>query len=353
MDAMSAPPWQRPTVAALADLAQRGVHAALVHGQAGTGKLLAAIAFARFLLCERPSALQACGTCTGCRLVQAANHPDLRIVVPDALAELVPMPSRPDDDMPAAEGAGEAGDGKSKRSREIRIEQVRQLGDLAEMSSHQSGRRVVVMAPAEALNAAAANAALKLLEEPPPRMMFVLCADALDDVLPTIRSRCVLVRAGRPTAAAALSWLQEQGVDDAEVRLAEAGGAPLAAMDQAGRASLDPESRNALMGMLRAGSQLSLARIVADVPRAVAVGPACAMMQRWAWDILALQHGAPVRYHPAERPILERLASMPADGWLHWWKELGGMRSSADHPLNPRLVVEAALIGYARAASGA
>ncbi|MCX8116073.1 MAG: DNA polymerase III subunit delta', partial [Burkholderiaceae bacterium] len=65
------------------------MHAILLHGGAGIGKKSLALDFAQSLLCESPVAGgQACGACSGCTLALSGNHPDLRIVVPDAMAEL-------------------------------------------------------------------------------------------------------------------------------------------------------------------------------------------------------------------------------------------------------------------------
>src|SRR4030095_12733085 len=77
------------------------------------------------------------------------------------------------------------------------------------------------------LNAPAGNALLKILEEPPNQAFFIAVSDALDAVLPTVRSRCVLVRAPMPDRREALVWLEAHGIEDAEARLAEAGGAPV------------------------------------------------------------------------------------------------------------------------------
>ncbi len=107
------------------------------------------------------------------------------------------------------------------------IDQVRKISDFLAISSHRGGRRVVMLLPAEALNAPAANALLKMLEEPPHGVAFLAVSDQLDAVLPTILSRCVLLRAPIPSRAQALAWLQSNGVERAETKLAEAGGAPL------------------------------------------------------------------------------------------------------------------------------
>src|SRR4030095_13646968 len=113
---------------------------------------------------------------------------------------------------------------KSKPSREILIDQVRKISEFLAISSHRGGRRVVLLLPAEALNAPAANALLKVLEEPPPGVTFLAVSDQLDAVLPTILSRCVLLRAPIPSHTQALAWLQSNGVDRAEAEVAEAGG---------------------------------------------------------------------------------------------------------------------------------
>jgi DNA polymerase-3 subunit delta' len=357
-ETLASPPWQDAARAEIAALIARGAQAVLLHGQAGTGKLATALAIAQDLLCEDPGGPdqggRACGRCDGCRLMRAGSHPDLRVVVPEAMRELVPIGSPGDEEVAsaaagAAAGEGE-GEGKTRRSREIRIEQVRDLGVLAEVSAHRGGRRVVVLGPAESLNLAAGNAALKLLEEPPERMVFLLVADAVDDVLATIRSRCLLIRGGLPSSGVAIAWLAAQGIADGAERLAQAGGAPFVVLRQAGRPALDDDARMALLGMLRCGSELPLARVAAEVPRTVQIGPACDLMQRWAWDVLARQRGAPVRYHLAERETIERLAAtaLPS-AWLIWLAQLERIRADADHPLNARLTVEAALLGYQRA----
>ena len=354
-------PWHADAWQTLQPLRMRDVHAVLLHGAAGIGKKSLALDLARAALCESPQADgHACGACTGCLLTAAGNHPDLRVVVPDAMA-IWRGAASDDDEGPEDVGpeAGEPGEaaievnGKARRvSREIRIEQVRALSDFVATSTHRGGNRVVMLAPAELLNTASANALLKMLEEPPPRSLFVLATDALDDVLPTIRSRCVLVRVPAPPRAVALAWLAAQQVDDAEVALAAAGGSPLLALAQAAGTALDADTRAILVELLGRGGQLAAADIAARVPKAVPVGPALQLFQRWGWDLLALsavRSARVVRYHPNAAAPLERLArqSEPA-AVLQWLGRLSGLRATQDHPLNPRLVIEAALLDYLR-----
>lgn len=354
-------PWHGAAWSALRSLHARDVHAILLHGAAGIGKKSLALDFAQSLLCESPTADgEACGACSGCTLALSGNHPDLRIIVPDAMADLRgPEVAGDDSTEPSSEAddgvaapAREGRESGKKASREIRIEQVRELADFFGVSTHRGGARVVVLAPAESLNQASANALLKMLEEPPPATRFVLVSDSLDEVLPTIRSRCVLQRVGIPDRAVALQWLREQGVDDPEERLAAAGGAPLAALHDAGQ-QLDDATRSNLLALLAQGSALPPGEVAAAVPRALPLSAAITLFQRWGWDLLAYRAAERVRYHPRHKASIARIAKASAtEGLLAWLRSLGSLQAASEHPLNPRLVVEAALFSYIEALRG-
>ncbi|MFN9029759.1 MAG: DNA polymerase III subunit delta' [Betaproteobacteria bacterium] len=364
LSALHALPWQQPDWDALTALQTRNLHAVLLHGAAGIGKKVLAFDLARARLCEarRPDGY-ACGSCAACVWLHGGHHPDLRIVVPEAIAWLRQGASdevEEGDARAEAPSEAETDTGKSpKASREILIDQVRRLADFLNVSTHRGGQRVVVLTPAERLNTAAANALLKMLEEPPPGTLFILTADAIDDVLPTIRSRCLLHRCHAPDRASALAWLRAQVVPDAETALTEAGGAPLAAwLAQDGRldtgARLDQETRAALIAMLGQGPRLGAAEIATRIPKTIAVEPAITMLQRWAWDLLALSTGGTVRYHPREMAplgLLVRAESAPAI--LAWIDQLTRLRATRDHPLNARMVVESALLSYVDCLGGA
>ncbi|MGH8703846.1 MAG: DNA polymerase III subunit delta', partial [Burkholderiales bacterium] len=159
-------------------------HALLLHGAAGIGKLELAERFAQLLLCEkRGQGRRPCGACDGCRWFLGGNHPDARYVEPEALARHAPVEEEGDEVRSKA----------AKPSTEIKIEQVRALADFVNLGSHRGGRRVSIIHPAEDMNAHAANALLKNLEEPPAGAVFVLVSHRPARLLPTIRSRCVPV----------------------------------------------------------------------------------------------------------------------------------------------------------------
>ncbi len=366
MTTLHALPWQQPDWDALQALQGRNVHAVLLHGAAGIGKKVLAFDLARARLCESPRADgRACGTCAACVWLQGGHHPDLRIVVPEAMAWLRQGSADDGDDDDGAESAtatpeADAEGGKSiKASREILIDQVRRLADFLTTSTHRGGLRVVVLTPAERLNTAAANALLKMLEEPPAGTLFILTTDAIDDVLPTIRSRCLLHRCHAPDRAAALAWLKAQEVPDPEVALTEAGGAPvLAWLARDGEidagARLDDETRSALMAMLGQGPRLPAAEIAGRVPKTISVEAAITLFQRWAYDLLALSAGGAVRYHPREAQSIGRIArAVSAPAVLAWLDQLARLRATRDHPLNARMVVESALLSYVDCLGGA
>jgi DNA polymerase-3 subunit delta' len=335
----------------LAALRARGAHGLLLHGPAGVGKWDLAMAFAVDVLCERATVAQvgeynpACGVCHSCLLMAAGNHPDLRVVVPDALAER--RPGNTGDEAEAALAGEGAAAPKTKPSREIKIDQVRDLAALSSVTAHRGGARVVVLGPAETLNLPAANALLKGLEEPPAGMIFVLVADQIDRCLPTILSRCALVRVPVPARAVALDWLRTQArVANAEQRLTEAGGAPLAVLRES-EELLSVEVREGLLALLRRGAALEPADVAAQVPRTLPIAGAVALFQRWGWDYFSYRMGGGLRYHPGDAASFEGLVRhwrLPAAGG--WLDRLRGLRAVADHPLNPRAAIEGALLDY-------
>ena len=344
MERLSPLPWQQASWRQVVAERERLPHALLLHGMRGTGKRRFMRALAQLLLCERGGIDGlACGSCAGCQLFAADNHPDLRWLVPAA-------------DLPARTAGEDTEDApaeaRSTRRRTILIDQVRELGEFLTLASHRGGRRVVLLAPAEALNGPAANALLKLLEEPPAGAVFLAVSDDLDAVLPTVRSRCVLMRAPMPEARAALSWLQAQGIGDAEDRLAEAGGAPLAVelAEDGDERQLPPDLKDRMFQALGKGSRLTPADIVSLVPRDIPVAAAIRLFQRWGWDLLAERTAGRLRYYPSQKRTIAAVArGCRPEPLLAWLTQLNNSQATAEHPLNPRLVIESALIGYRNA----
>jgi len=341
MERLTPLPWQDALWQQIAALGERLPHALLLHGARGTGKRHFMQALAQRLLCESPAAGQACGACPGCQLMAADNHPDLRWLVPE-----IDQPLRDDGGADDAEPAAAAR--ATRASRAILIDAVRGVAEFLALAPHRGGRRIVLLAPAEALNGPAANALLKLLEEPPAGAIFLAVSDELDAVLPTVRSRCVLLRAPLPSPAAALAWLRAQGVERAEERLAEAGGAPMelaAGADDERALAEDLKAR--LLELLGRGPRLSAAEVTLAVPREVPLPAAIRLFQRWGWDLLAERAAGRVRYYPRHQPKIVALArSCDPERMLAWLAQLTEAQATAEHPLNAKLAVERALFDY-------
>jgi DNA polymerase-3 subunit delta' len=183
--------------------------------------------------------------------------------------------------------------------------------------------------------------------------VFLLVSHRVDQTLPTLRSRCALVRVPLPAPAIALGWLEQQGLGQARQRLIEAGGAPLAAA-QAERSGLSPELRDRLLGLLRKGARLAAADVVATVPRDVPVAGAVALFQRWGWDFLAFSLAGTVRYHPDEIAAMRQLGTRwQVTQACSWMTELRIARSFSEHPLNAKLAIEGILLSYVQSINGA
>ena len=322
-------PWQRDAIGDLLAWRDRWPHAMLVAGPPGIGKRVLARTLARSLLCETPRAdRSACGTCAGCRYAAAGQHPDLRLVEPMEI----------DDDV-------------AKPVEWISVAMVRALADWTQLSSHRGGAKVAVIAPAERMNASAANALLKTLEEPPAQTYFLLVSDLAGRLPATIVSRCQRIAAPRPDVAAARAWLGTQGVGDANAVLAQSGYAPLRALDLA-----DPDyqaERRAWLSALAAPHELAVTTLAARieaVPREARKDRLAAgidWLVAWCADLARARcGGAAVVNADFDVPLRSLARSVAALPLFRYHRSLLDQRTLVSHPLQPRLVAEALLIDY-------
>ncbi len=248
-------------------------HAYLFAGPAGMGKQEAALWLARLANCEAEQELRPCGECHQCRLIAAGNHPDIAWVTPSE---------------------------KSKKG-QILIEQAQEVRTAISRRPVLGRRKVTVLAPADELTLEAVNCLLKTLEEPPDYATLVLLASDTANVIPTVLSRCQVVRFKPVPFEDITRFLADQGADPATAeRLAMlSGGRPGEAL----RLLRDPEALAKreraldwleavadapfvealrLAGLLRSGAEGESG----DVPDTLHWAGA------WFRDILALQAGA-------------------------------------------------------------
>ena len=306
--------WNQPILDSLAARSARLPHALLVYGPRGIGKLALAERISQTILCES-SGKKPCGSCDGCRWFLGGNHPDFRRVEPEALAKIAP--ADPDDEAPTAKRT-------KQPSIEIKVDQVRALADFLYVRSHRGAMRVALVHPAEDMNENASNALLKGLEEPPAGAMFILVSHRPAQLLPTIRSRCVAIPVPIPPREAALGWLNDQGIKDAERWLAYAGGAPLRALDYAAEAEL-------LSRLLKAPGPVEVRE---DLERLADA------LQKIALDRALTAFGLPQKYQTGQVAVTPEKAR----AWLAFARRMGEDRLLCRHPLNPRLF-SAAMVG--------
>lgn len=330
-------PWLK---APLRDaLATQRTHALLLHGPQGVGQFEMALTLAQAWLCESKGSADGdpqrpCGVCPSCRLVQARSHPDLMVLIPELLSSVLGWNADAAGEEGGGSGTGDAA-GKRKPSKDIRVAEVRRILAFAHTTAAREHGKVVVLFPAEAMNTIAANALLKILEEPTGRLRFVLAGSSADTLLPTIRSRCQSLWLGIPDAEVASAWLRAQGVLQPEVLLAAAGGQPQEALAWS-RDGIDAQVWLALPEQLARGDAASLL----NWPLARVVD----MMFKLCHDAMRIAVGAVPRYFPPDS--MRGRASITADvGKLGtWYRELSRVARHAEHPWQVALTIESLVL---------
>jgi len=289
------PKWLAPAIASLnaARKAGRLPHALLIHDAAGAGGDWLANWAASVAFCLSTEDVP-CGKCAGCVRVANNQHPDLIRIVP------------------------------TEESKQLRIEQVRELAQELSLTSHQGGYKVGILSPADSMNRFAANALLKTLEEPPARTLLILVASQPSRLPATILSRCQKLKVRAPTRAESLEWLQAtRGAGDWNGVLDVLGEAPFAAAEADPKAipALGAETRRTLEEM-EAGTGDPVATAERWHRADTALRLKC--FETWLTDRIERQPAAT----PRARALFELV-----DG-------VRELRSTLDVPLNRSLAIE-------------
>ena len=195
-----------------------GTHAYLFVGPPGAGKKGAARALACALLCDDGG----CGLCPACTRIKRGSHPDVLIVEPEGAATYM-------------------------------VDQVRDLIHDVSLRPVEGRAKIYILDRSEAFNPQAANALLKTLEEPPDHVVLVLLSTSYEAVIPTVSSRCQVVRFASLPLSAAVTVLAERtgaGSDDALAALAASGGVVPRAVEFLG-STARREARQRLLAVLR------------------------------------------------------------------------------------------------------
>ncbi len=305
-------------------------HALLFCGIEGVGKAQAALLLAMALNCDAPASSAAgavpCGVCRTCRRLQAGQHPDLLTIAPEG-----PL---------------------------IRVAQVRQLCASLALKPYAARTRVVIITDARAMNPEAANALLKVLEEPPDRTLLILLATQMTDLLPTIASRCQQLRFG-PLSRRCLQTLltERHGVapEAAGIAAAMSGGSLTRALRFSQADWL--ARRNWLIAAIGLDRPEMLSSRPLDVLLAVAeklaghkawVPEALDLIVAWLRDLLIFRY-APARLINQDQAALigRACGRMTDEALLQHIQAVGSARRHIEANLNARLVLERLMLQLA------
>lgn len=311
-------PWFHDAWTAIHDN-EKLPHALLFKGKAGIGKGKFARTFAKSYLCHNPLHHHlACDGCKSCSWFPD-THPDFKYIVP--------MEDEEDESKKR----------KMVRQKNIVIDQIRELSEYLELSAHQEkGRRIVLIEPADALNQAASNALLKILEEPPANTLFILVTSHAQKLIATIRSRCQLLELRGPSLQEATSYLQGQAIHIPEHLLSFSGNSPFTAMNEMEHQS----EREVITKLLSQGHRIDFTQVNYSI-LTQGLDWTLSVIQKWTFDLLLHFHTHQTYYFKKEEAHIEsQTKQMNMDVLLSFVNELNALKKIASHPINQELQLE-------------
>ena len=313
-------PWQNELMEKLLRSRETLPHALILKGRSGTGKLDFANRLAQSLLCESPHENgEACDACQACSWFANGLHPDFRKIEPEV-------------------ETSESG----KKSNRITIDPIRSLSAFTNVTTHRNGYRIILIHPADAMNLPAANALLKTLEEPPGKTLFILVTSRPNQLLPTVVSRCHALAMPFPKPIEGEAWLREKGITNPAPFLAEAGHAPLAALELA---SEDSSLKNRFLNEIASSSLDPIA--VAEAFQKTELSLVLRWLQKWCHDLASFAFSGKIRYFP---DFSDRIRAVSAKtdkiGLARFQRKLCDAQRISNHPVNARLFIEETILTY-------
>ncbi|MCH8530389.1 MAG: DNA polymerase III subunit delta' [Saccharospirillum sp.] len=270
-------PWLTPQIMDSRQQLQAGKlpHGLLLVGRPGDGLHQMGEHLANTILCGKAEA--PCGQCKACQLFLAGTHPDYRLLEPE---------------------------GKSET---IKIEPIRAMSAFMSGTAQQGGARVVRLRSAERMNTSAANALLKVLEEPGRDSFLILESESLSRLLPTVRSRCRIIKLAVPDQNKANAYLEGEAIAPAErpLRLIMSEGAPLTA------AALDSSAMSRWREQAEAfssqGRMTELAAFLAKQP----ARDALQQLLLWVDESIRCRYTGAVKLVDQDKLLVDRLKQPP------------------------------------------
>ena len=316
----------------------------LIYGEKDIGKLNFALYLANYLICENKTHHKPCLECQACRWYSMANHPDFFSILPEDSYHLLPFAVNPD---LAVNSTSE----DKKQSKYIRIDQVRDILSVNELSSYRGGMRVILIYPVESMRIEAANCLLKSLEEPAENVFYILVTHRLESILPTIRSRCRLLALPKPSQELSIPWLSEQpqlankSQSELEGFFLEMGRSPLKVLN-----AMDGKTFNSaqMLKDLCSESPLDHSKFI-ELLNHGELSDLLSCLQKWCIDLYMVYSGVSPRYFPDKESILQqKVKSMNILGLNHFLKLLIEELKLTSHPLFPKVQLESVLSKYSQ-----
>ena len=315
-------PWQEKDYIAFDGLTNNLPHALLLSANIFCGQDVLVKDYTMRLLCDAPQSQElggvvvksACGKCQSCTLFLNNTHPDYYILAPDL----------------------------EESKKNISVDIVRGMVEFLALSPHVSKRKIVVLPNTDWLNISSANALLKILEEPPAYVTFILQTTNISNVLPTIKSRCYKYTLQQPDFAVAVKYLEQSGVDNPEFWLGYYDNAPLFELE------INQDQLQMLVNTLlkpnidnifAAGSEFD--------GKVVSFGFVLEFLSKWLQDLVASKLNSDLKYFmDYQAPITQLALRLQLDKAFYLHDQINFLLNWSTHPLNYKLQLENLLLQY-------
>ncbi|MBS1269903.1 MAG: DNA polymerase III subunit delta' [Gammaproteobacteria bacterium] len=336
-------PWNQTVWEHLTAPRTRSTHAWLFAGARGLGKTHCAMAFAKHLLGANNDAR------TG-KFFEAGSHPDMHVIARAIDIE--------DSDALHHRYARRHTEERAKGTKPktvIAIGQIRHLIESLNTRAHSGQCKVALLSDAHTMNINAANALLKLLEEPPEDTVLVCVTDRMHRLPATVRSRCAIVTFSVPPRDTARGWLTTQvDTESVDVALDLAGGAPLEALRLIQEDRIQTR-RKWLTGLEALCSGKADAASIAELGKQIGLPDALALSQKVLVDLARRRLRAPPDrlFNSDESQWLQKRSKrLQLEVTFALINKIGRMRQDIDSPLDANLLLEDMLIQMRYAVTG-
>ena len=315
-------PWQEKDYIAFDGLTNNLPHALLLSANAFCGQDVYVKNYTMRLLCGDPQSQEldgavvksACGKCQSCTLFTNNTHPDYYLLTPDL----------------------------EEAKKNISVDIVRGMVEFLSLSPHVSLRKVIVLPNTNWLNISSANALLKILEEPPSYVIFILQTTNLSNVLPTIKSRCYKYTMQQPEFNAAIKYLEQAEVENPKFWLTYYDNAPLFELE------INQDQLQLLVGTLLKPSIDNVFAAGAEFDgKKVSFGFVLEFLSKWLHDLVASKLESDLKYFTDYSESITKLVTrLQLDKIFYLHDQLNFLLNWSSHPLNYKLQLENLLLQY-------